>query len=343
MTSATLQTPLTEDTLDITRKATLLVVDDTPANLALMSDLLKDSYKVKVATGGARALEIARSASPPDLILLDIMMPELDGYAVCKELKKDPKTWGIPVIFLTAKSEPEDEEKGLEMGACDYITKPISPSVVLARIQTQLQLKNYSDHLESMVRERTLALARANTKLEKIIEAGIELGSERDHQKLLKRILVAGQNLLHCDAGTFFLMTGHNTLKFAIRTLDDELPSTEIALTDPLTGQPNERHVSVYCALHRETIVIDSVPDETRFDTSGAKRFDAHTGYSTVSMLTVPLVFRDGKVLGVLQFLNALDPESGKVIAFDREHVAFIGSLATLAAAILENFTLQQR
>jgi len=327
------------DTLDFTRKATLLVVDDTPANLTLMSDLLKENYKVKVATGGARALEIARSANPPDLILLDIMMPELDGYAVCKELKKDPKTWGIPIIFLTAKSEPADEEKGLELGACDYITKPISPSVVLARIQTQLQLKNYSDHLENMVRERTLALAKANLKLEKIIAVGIELGGERDYQKLLKRILIAGQNLLHCDTGTFFLMTDNNALRFAIRTLDDALPSTEIPLTDPQTGRPNESHVSVYCALHRKTVVIDDVHEESRFDTADAKHFDSQTGYSTVSMLTVPLVFRDDKVLGVLQFLNALDPESGKIIAFDREHVAFIGSLATLASAILGNFT----
>jgi len=327
------------DTLDFTRKATLLVVDDTPANLTLMSDLLKENYKVKVATGGARALEIARSANPPDLILLDIMMPEMDGYAVCKELKKDPKTWGIPIIFLTAKAEPEDEGKGLELGACDYITKPISPSVVLARIQTQLQLKNYSDHLEHMVRERTLALAKANHKLEKIIAVGIELAGERDHQKLLERILMAGQSLLHCDAGTFFLMTDDNALRFAVRTRDDALPTNEIPLIDPQTGQPNDRHISVYCALHRKTVVIDNMDEENRFDTSGAKYFDSQTGYSTVSMLTIPLVFRDDKVLGVLQFLNALDPESGKIIAFDREQVAFIGSLATLASSILGNFS----
>jgi len=328
---------LMNDTPDLTRKATLLVVDDTPANLALMSDLLKDSYKVKVATGGVRALEIARSVNPPDLILLDIMMPELDGYAVCMELKKDPKTSGIPVVFLTAKSEPEDEKKGLELGACDYITKPISPSVVMARIQTQLQLKKYSDQLENMVRERTRALAKSNQQLEKIIATGIELGNERDYQKLLQRILVAGQNLLHCAAGTFFLMTGNSALRSAIRTKDGALPVTEIPLTDPQTGRSNDRDVLVYCAMHGETVVINDLHDETRFDVSGVKRDDADTGYPTVSMLTVPLMLRNGKALGVLQFVNARDPESGKVIPFYRDHVSLMGSLAGLAAPILEN------
>jgi len=128
-------------------KSSLLVVDDIPDNLTLMSSLLKDEYKVKVANSGERALTIARSGTPPDLILLDIMMPEMDGYEVCRRLKADPATRHIPVIFLTAKAEVGDETRGLELGAVDYITKPISPPIVLARVKTHLAMKIVQDFL----------------------------------------------------------------------------------------------------------------------------------------------------------------------------------------------------
>ena len=127
------------------RSATVLVVDDTPTNLSLMSDLLGDLYTVKVATGGARALKIARADTPPDLILLDIMMPEVDGYEVCRQLQADEKTRNIPIIFLTARNESSDEQLGLELGAVDYITKPISPPIVLARVKNHLALKHLRD------------------------------------------------------------------------------------------------------------------------------------------------------------------------------------------------------
>lgn len=130
-------------------KETILVVDDHPDNLLLMSELLANQYKVnKVANSGAKALRIAQGAIPPDLILLDIMMPEMDGYEVCEQLKVDSRTKDIPVIFLTAKSEMRDEQRGLKIGAVDYITKPISPPIVLARIKTHLQLKAAADFLK---------------------------------------------------------------------------------------------------------------------------------------------------------------------------------------------------
>ncbi|TAN69052.1 MAG: two-component system response regulator [Methylobacter sp.] len=135
------------DRLDLTEKATILVVDDTPDNLTLMNNLLKGSYKIKIANGGDKALKIAASDSPPDLILLDIMMPGMDGYEVCRRLKRNPKTMDIPVIFLTAKAEVEDEKKGLELGAVDYITKPISPPIVMARVKNHLALNAMSDFL----------------------------------------------------------------------------------------------------------------------------------------------------------------------------------------------------
>ena len=129
-------------------KPTVLVVDDTPDNLTLMSGLLKDKYKVKIANNGERALKVVMTGTPPDTILLDIMMPVMDGYETCRHLKENPETRDIPVIFLTAKVEVEDEMKGFELGAVDYITKPISPPIVLARVHTHLQLKRVRDYLK---------------------------------------------------------------------------------------------------------------------------------------------------------------------------------------------------
>jgi len=161
------------DGLDFTEKATILVVDDTPENLALISSLLKDYYKVKIANGGEKALKIAASDSPPNLVLLDIMMPGMDGYEVCRRLKRDPKTMNIPVIFLTARSEAEDEKKGLELGAVDYITKPISPSIVMARVKNHLALKAMADFLRDQntfldleVTKRTAELVIAKEEAE---------------------------------------------------------------------------------------------------------------------------------------------------------------------------------
>ncbi len=154
------------DSLDFTQKPTILVVDDTPDNLSLMSGLLKDLYRVKVANSGDKALKIAQSDNPPDLILLDIMMPGLSGYDVCKILKDDPATRSVPIIFLTAMTATEDEKKGLEMGAVDFITKPVNPPIVMARVATQLQVKAAADflkdqnvYLETEVAKRTRELA----------------------------------------------------------------------------------------------------------------------------------------------------------------------------------------
>lgn len=129
-------------------KPTILVVDDTPDNLTLMSGLLKDMYRVKVSNRGVKALEIASTVPQPDLILLDIMMPEMDGYEVCRQLKANPDTESIPVIFLTAKNETEDEAHGLQLGAADYLTKPVNPAILLARVKNHLQLKVHADFLE---------------------------------------------------------------------------------------------------------------------------------------------------------------------------------------------------
>jgi sigma-B regulation protein RsbU (phosphoserine phosphatase) len=137
----------------------ILVVDDTPLNIGVISGALKDSYKTKVATNGEKALALASAEEKPDLILLDIMMPGMDGYEVCSRLKADPATREIPVIFLTGQTSAEEETRGFEVGAVDYVHKPFSPAVVKARVRSHILLREARAQLASQL----LAL---NTELE---------------------------------------------------------------------------------------------------------------------------------------------------------------------------------
>ncbi len=131
-------------------QAQILIVDDTPENVDVLAGILDEHYQIQVALNGAKALQLAQITPAPDLILLDVMMPEIDGYEVCQRLQENPSTANIPVIFVTAKNEEADETKGFELGAVDYITKPISPAIVLARVQTQLALKQARSRLEAL-------------------------------------------------------------------------------------------------------------------------------------------------------------------------------------------------
>src|ERR1035438_1085414 len=132
---------------DAVEKKTVLVVDDAPANLQIGRSILKDDFKIRVATSGAKALDLVKIKPYPDLILLDVMMPDMDGYEVCAILKASPEANNIPVIFLTGKTETEDETKGFQVGAVDYIHKPFSPAVVKARVHTHLVLRESRDQL----------------------------------------------------------------------------------------------------------------------------------------------------------------------------------------------------
>ncbi|SDS52550.1 response regulator [Pseudomonas oryzae] len=139
-------------------QSTILLVDDVAENIDILNEVLSPHYRIRIALSGEKALKIAASATPPDLILLDIMMPGMDGYHVCQQLKSNPDTRDIPVIFVTAMNEVEDEQRGLELGAVDYIAKPISPAIVLARVRTHLALYDQNRELARQVSERTAEL-----------------------------------------------------------------------------------------------------------------------------------------------------------------------------------------
>jgi putative two-component system response regulator len=146
-------------------RATILLVDDIVDNIDILNSILLPHYHTRIALNGEKALKIVGSANPPDLILLDIMMPGLNGYEVCQRLKDNPDTRDIPIIFITAMSEVEDEQHGLELGAVDYITKPVNPAIVLARVRTHLALYDQNRELARQVRERTADLFKTRQQI----------------------------------------------------------------------------------------------------------------------------------------------------------------------------------
>lgn len=187
-------------------KYNILAVDDTPASLRLLTDLLKaEGYEVRAAISGALALRAAIN-HPPDLILLDIRMPEMDGYAVCQHLKADPATRDVPVIFVSSASEMGEKLRGFELGAVDYVTKPYQRDELLARVRSHLELHLLRHHLEELVGERTAALLESEQKLRASLRDSVTalaaIVEMRDpytagHQRQVAQIAVAIAQALH--------------------------------------------------------------------------------------------------------------------------------------------------
>lgn len=142
---------------------TILIVDDAIQNLTVLTELLQPLYRVRAVNSGERALRAANSPPKPDLILLDVMMPGMDGYVTLQRLRAAPETCDIPVIFLTAMDSPENEERGLSLGAVDYITKPINPAIVLARVRTHLELKRARDILVAEAEQQRWQLQKMDS------------------------------------------------------------------------------------------------------------------------------------------------------------------------------------
>lgn len=172
--------------IDPTAMATLLIVDDSADVLRLLCGLLKEQYKCKVATNGVLALQLLQQAPLPDLILLDVMMPQMDGYQTCRAIAADPRTSDIPVIFLSSMTDEQDEEIGLKAGAVDYVTKPVNAAILQARIETQLSLararrilQDENTHLEHLVRQRTAELVKVQ---DATIAAMASLAEARDNE-----------------------------------------------------------------------------------------------------------------------------------------------------------------
>jgi phosphoserine phosphatase RsbU/P len=177
-------------------QARVLIVDDVPQNLHLLRETLKGSCKLLIAKSGIQALELVARGPAPDLILLDVMMPGMNGYEVCEKLKADPETSDIPIIFVTAMSESGDEERGLGLGAVDYVTKPFQPELIKARVNNQLELKKHRDNLQELVEVRTEELLESRASQHK-------LESELNVAKQLQLSMLRDTSPHECEMATF--------------------------------------------------------------------------------------------------------------------------------------------
>ncbi|MEI7771103.1 MAG: alpha/beta fold hydrolase [Chloroflexales bacterium] len=330
----------------------LLLVDDNDMNRDMFSRRLERlGYRVAEAAGGRPALAAMR-ATPFDLVLLDIMMPGMDGYAVLREMHADPALSQVPVIVLSALDDMASAVQAIELGADDYLPKPCDPVLLKARIGACLFKRHLREMEVRYLKRIENEKRRADDLLHVVIPIGVALSTEKDFNQLLERIVIEAQQLCSADGATLYLRTDDNKLRFMIvrtRSLNimmggasgKDIPFPPLRLYDEHTGAPQHNYVVAHTALTGEAINIEDAYDAVGYDFSGTRDFDARTGYRSTSMLSIPLKDGFGRVTGVLQLINAQD-EAGAVIPFDAVSAQMLESLGTLAAAALAAYIREQ-
>ncbi len=331
----------------------LLLVDDNDMNREMLSRRLERmGYQVTQANDGYPALDAMR-AQHFDLILLDIMMPGLDGYAVLRAMSTDSNLRHVPVIVLSALDDMASVVQAIELGADDYLPKPVNQILLKARIGACLYkhqvYQREVEYLHRIQREKQ----RADELLNVVIPIGVALSVEKDFNRLLERIVTEAQKLCHADGATLYLRTEDEKLRFMIvrtRSLNiamggvsgKDIPYPPLRIYDEHSGEPQRNYVVVETTMSGEPILIPDAYGDVQFDLSGTHDFDRRTGYRSISMLSMPLKDGAGYVIGVLQLINAQD-EHGTVIAFDEIAVQMVQSLGRLAAAALTAYTREQQ
>lgn len=321
----------------------ILACDNADLDTAFLLSMLEaDGYSNVTCINDARQVMPWLQREAFDLLVLDIDMPFIDGVELTRLIREQFSEASLPILVITASDDKEARNLALFHGANDYLNKPVDSVETSLRVRNLLTIRDIYKRQQDTELELEHKVKTRTAKLDMLIKNGIMMASEHDRTKLLNQILLESQKLLHCDGATLYLVTDDKTLRFAQRTRDDQLPMAEIPLFQADTGQPDERFVSTYVALHNTPVLIDNVALETRFDLSGTRRFDEQTGYKTVSLLTVPLASITGDVVGVLQFMNALDPNTGQVIPFAREILHLVQALAAQAVVALDNLQLME-
>jgi response regulator RpfG family c-di-GMP phosphodiesterase len=319
----------------------ILACDNARLDTAFLLSMLEaDGYTNVVGINDSRQVLPLLHKEAFDLLVLDVDMPYLDGVELTRQIREHFLPAQLPILVITAISGKETRNQALAFGANDYLSKPVDSVETSLRVQNLLVIRDiYKGHLATEAAlERKVASRTA--KLDLLIKSGIMLNVERDRSKLFDQILAESRRLLNCDGATMYLVTEDNSLRFACRTMNDLLPMQELPLYDPATGQPNEKYVSTFVALHNRSVLIEDVATEVRFDLSGTRQFGERTQYKVTSLLTVPMASIKGEMVGVLQFINAMAPDSDDVIAFPADALSLIEALAAQAAVALDNLQL---
>lgn len=331
--------------------ALLVVVDNALDRERFGSRLRAQGYVVTEAAGGNEAMGILQREHV-DLVLLDNAMPEMSGPDVLRAIKSDERFQDIPVIMISGVEEVGGVAASIGLGAADYVASPFDPVLLRARIEACLENKRLREQEIAFLRQIQREKAHSDQLVNVVIPLGVSLLEERDLNRLLERVLMEARKLAGADGGTLYLRTADDQLRFMMVRSDSlniimggtsgvEVPFPALRLYDAQTGAPNHSHVACHAALTGETINIPDAYIADQFDFHGTKAFDQQTGYRSQSFLTVPLRNQHRKVIGVLQLINAMDPETKHVIAFDRALQQCVESLSQIAAAALENLIRQ--
>lgn len=326
------------DSLKLSR---ILICDNAQADTASLIGLLQGAGYIRVSAVNEPEEVIALLYKEPvDLLVFDIEMPHVNGVELTRQIREHFSEAELPILVVSATTSKEIRNQAFAQGANDYLSKPVDPVETTLRVKNLLTVRDIFKRQQAIESDLERKVKTRTAKLDMLIKNGIMMAMERDRSKLLRQILLESQALLNCDGATMYLLTQQNSLRFALRTKDDVLPTIEIPLYEPGTGKSNERFVSIYVALHKKSVLIDDVYRETRFDVSGTRQFDEKTHYKTVSLLTVPMTSNTGEVLGVLQFMNALAPTTGEVIPFTQSALSLVEALAAQASVALDNLQL---
>jgi HD-GYP domain-containing protein (c-di-GMP phosphodiesterase class II)/ActR/RegA family two-component response regulator len=274
------------------------------------------------------------------LVVLDLSAHSDVGLDAIRHIRRQFSAAALPILVLTQAPDVKSRTAVLQAGANDCLAPDADRDELALRSLNLVQISAQHLAAKNSAVELQRNFDTRAARLTMLIENGLLMGMPHDRSTLLRHTLFEGQRLLHCDAASLYLVTPQKSLRFFMRTRSDELVQEEIPLYDPDTGAPNERYISTWCALHKQSVLVDDVATETRFDLSGTRRFDAHSGYRTVSVLTVPMAPRKGELLGVLQFINQLDPVTGQAVAFSPDVVPLVEALSAQAAVALDNLQL---
>jgi HD-GYP domain-containing protein (c-di-GMP phosphodiesterase class II)/DNA-binding response OmpR family regulator len=311
---------------------------ESPANDRLVQGLRGQRFVVRVCP--AREVMAQLQQAEWDLLLLDAQPGIEPSIALAIGVRAMHPAGMLPIVVLGGPSQAPARARAFGVGVDDWIVQPVDVPDAARRLRTLADLARLQRHRAAEQAYYRAQLSLRSSRLNGLIETCILMSMSRDRAALLQQLLGEGRRLLHCDGATMYMVTEQQTLRFELRTRSDPLPSLQIPLYDPVSGRPNENYVSVYTAIHNRSVRIDDVYAETRFDLSGTRAFDVGSGYRTVSMLTVPIAPRGGAAIGVLQFMNALDPVTGAIVPFEPDAVMLVEALAAQTAVALDNLEL---
>lgn len=327
----------------------LLVDDDIGRRDLLSADLTPRGYRLEIVTGAEAALAEVTCGSA-DLVLLAVEGREHNSDDLLARIKSSGAL--APVLMIGQRgTDPAVLGRLLEAGADDFITTPFHPAVVRTRVAAALERARLRADVDAHLR----SLQQLSYDLQDVIlPLGVSLSTEKDTDRLLEKILLEAKKLCHADAATLYVRTKDDRLQFSIMLTDSlgialggasgaEIPFPPLRLKDPATGAPNHRNIATHVALHGHSINIADIYGSEAFDFSGTREFDRRNNYRSISTLTVPLKDNNDTVIAVLQLLNALDPITSKVTAFDSYQQLVVESLASQAAVVFNNQLLVQR